>query len=739
MRRITNQRSLLVPLAGCLALGFSLATPASAETSPRSTFSTPILLDPTEAFLYGVNPDNDTVSMVPTNAALGTKGTEYPTGREPQALAMLPDGKKLYVSNTLDGTVSVFNVQGNGSLSQSQTIRVGVEPWGLALTPNGKKLYVANSSSNSLSVIDTAADAVVTTIQRVGYLPRALAITNDGDTVDTDEKVYVTNFLARYRAGEVKPGDDLGKVGLISVVSTATDELVKTAEIAPLANVGFNSDGKAFGPVTAPTGTATIPTGAFPNILAGLELNGTKLYIPSTGSSPNGPNRFNVNVQSLFSVLDTQSDTDAGKTVNLNKGINFEPDSFDGGQPVHRFVTNPYAFRLKSSGLTGYVVSAASDMIVKVDINPDGTATINAPPASGQTGNVKRVFTGSNPRGIVITRNDSRAYVWNYVSRDVTVVDAANDKALGSFTLASLPTDAASVKAHRGKQLFNTSIGPLFLKDGVQMGAMSDRGWGSCASCHPDGLTDGVVWMFPAGPRFSTPLNATFTRGGTNQRALNWSAIFDEVEDFELNTRNVFGGPGLIRLGDGSQDTNVNAFTVPSHGRSADRDSITDYFKTIRTPLTPVPAIDVRAAQGRKIFANAGCTTCHGGANWTSSKLEFTPPPPATALVAEQGTPQLVGQLKQVGTFDATKPFEVIGTGANISKQALGTAGYNPPSLRGIFAFGPYLHNGSAVTLDELLDNKAHVGNSPLLNDPSKRAKLVRFLQSIDDSTPTFP
>ncbi len=244
--------------------------------------------------------------------------------------------------------------------------------------------------------------------------------------------------------------------------------------------------------------------------------------------------------------------------------------------------------------------------------------------------------------------------------------------------------------------------------------------------------------MFPSGPRVSTPLNSTFAPSHDNQRALNWSAIFDEVADFELNTRAVAGGSGLIRNADGTQDTNVKAFDPKSAGRSADRDSITAYLQFgIRTPIAAVPDGDLRAGEGRKVFKAAGCTNCHGGSNFTSSHLEFTPPPPGSALVTEQGTAQLVGQLKQVGTFNAAAPFELIGTGANISKLALGALGFNPPSLRGVH-YGPYLHNGTAPTLFDVLDNPAHVGSSVLLNVPTKRAQLVRYLLSIDASTPAF-
>lgn len=739
IRRKTG-RLFLMAAAAAFLFGLWRYGPLRAQSAgPGSTFSTPILLDPSEQFLAAVNPDNDTVSLVPLGSANGTKGAVFSVGREPQSLAMQNDGSKLYVSNARDGTVTVLSVGSGPSLSRVKDIVVGTEPWGIALTPNGRKLYVANSSSNSLSVIDTSTDQVVKTIFRVGIQPRGLAITSNGDSNDNDEKVYVTSFLAQYRPGEVKPGDDLGKVGLVSVVSTATDELLKTIQLLPLADTGFKSDGDALKKV-APIGSFTVATGAFPNILASVAIKGTRLFVPATGSSPNGPVRFNVNVQSLVVAVDTTTDANTEKVVNLNSGIQFEADANDAqGNPLKRFVTNPYFIAFRHASNSGYVVSAASNMVVRMDLGADGTPTINPPPAAGQPGNVKRILTGSNPRAMVINRNDTRGYVWNYVSRDVTVVDLTNETAIARFVLADQPTDAQAVKVQKGKELFHTSIGPLFPVGGVIEGAMADRGWVACSSCHPNGLTDGVVWMFPSGPRFSTPLNSTFAKDGTGQRALNWSGVFDEVADFELNTRGVAGGSGLIKLADGTPDPNVKAFDPPSAGRDAFRDSITEYIRGIRSPISPIPPGDVRALEGRKIFSRAGCVSCHGGPNWTTSKVEFTPPPPPSALVAELGVSQLAGQLKQVGTFDPTVSYELIGTGANISKQALGQMGFNRPSLRGVFAFGPYLHNGSAVTLDELLNNPTHMGASALLSSPVKRKQLVRFLQSIDDSTPAFP
>jgi len=57
---------------------------------------------------------------------------------------------------------------------------------------------------------------------------------------------------------------------------------------------------------------------------------------------------------------------------------------------------------------------------VKVDA-ATGAATVQSDPTD--TTRVLEIPTGKNPRGIVVSASDKTAYVMNYVSRDVTVID----------------------------------------------------------------------------------------------------------------------------------------------------------------------------------------------------------------------------------------------------------------------------------------------------------------------------
>ena len=107
---------------------------------------------------------------------------------------------------------------------------------------------------------------------------------------------------------------------------------------------------------------------------------------------------------------------------------------------------------------------------------------------------------------------------------------------------------------------------------------------------------------------------------------------------------------------------------------------------------------------------------------------------------------QLVRFLMNVGTFDSAasnelRPAVVLGVPSIVA--ANGALGFNIPSLLSVFASAPYLHNGAAQTLDEVLNNVTHrsagTGGVDTLSNPNDRRKLVRFLESIDADTPTFP
>jgi YVTN family beta-propeller protein len=770
------------------------AAPPPPPPPPRlaESHSSPIALSADGTYVWSVNPDSDSVSVIDVGADRNRKVTEIAVGKEPRCVALTPDYRKAYVTNAVSGTVYVLDA---ASYGLRKVINVGTEPTGCALTLDGAKLYVANFSSDSVSVINTATDTVTATITGVGAKPRGVAVAEIGGRT----KVYVTQFLAQLvddaRTVDEKEGRDDGREGRVTVLDAGTDTVSKTIKLAARLT-GFKSDGSTLDKVVFDANNAAtkVDTLAFPNQLESIVVRGNRAYVPNTASSPNGPVKFNVNMQSFLSVIDIAADQEVtAESFNMNSGIQFEP-------PGKRlFPTNPAALAFKHAGAyEGFVLSRATDRLIRLVLDANGKPTINAPAAAGDPGNVVRVEVGvdvgetrnSSSEGVVINPADTRAYVMNLVSRDVSVIDVsggdpAKYKEIARIASTALPADAFALQVLRGKELFNTSVGPEGTNDNARKpaGRMSDFGWGSCYGCHPRGLTDGVTWMFGDGPRQtismeSTAVHSQVAQIGINvnnnfapllpafhQRALNWSSVRDEIQDFELNIRNVSGGQGLIALPDAGApggrgavdpcvfnlrfaasancDASREAQAAITTGRDKDLDAIAAYISFgIRAPIPAVKAADADVAQGRALFAAANCQGCHSGANWTASQVDFTPPPAATEITAAQ----LNRFLCKAGTFDAARPNELKGGGVAgqvNTDGANGGLGINIPSLLNVFASGPFFHSGAARTLDETLDNVQHrslgtAGNDSLIN-PADRAKVAKFLASIDATTVAFP
>jgi hypothetical protein len=100
----------------------------------------------------------------------------------------------------------------------------------------------------------------------------------------------------------------------------------------------------------------------------------------------------------------------------------------------------------------------------------------------------------------------------------------------------------------------------------------------------------------------------------------------------------------------------------------------------------------------------------------------------------------LFSELRNVGTFNGAAFNEVRQNGS----APLGGNGFVPPSLLSIFAFPQtFFHGGAAASLDEVMANVAHrsAGTSgvDILTNASDRAKIVRFLLSIDAGSMPLP
>ena len=160
---------------------------------------------------------------------------------------------------------------------------------------------------------------------------------------------------------------------------------------------------------------------------------------------------------------------------------------------------------------------------------------------------------------------------------------------------------------------------------------------------------------------------------------------------------------------------------APLHGKHAALDFAlvkrqTDLSEKIRPPLYPFALDKTAAKRGAPLF-QANCNSCHGGAE-TDQRLHSVAEIGTDPRRAEMFTQKLAdGFNKFLAELEAEgyKPPEEFGVRS--------TGKYFAPSLGGVWARSPYLHNGSVRTIRQLL------------TAPNQRAKTFHRGSHVYDET----
>lgn len=171
--------------------------------------------------------------------------------------------------------------------------------------------------------------------------------------------------------------------------------------------------------------------------------------------------------------------------------------------------------------------------------------------------------------------------------------------------------------------------------------------WFSCNTCHVDGHTNGGNFDTFNDGSYGRPKKTLSLRGVASTGPWTWHGWQKELR----------GGihESMMKSMQGPEPT------------PEDMDALLAYFQTIdfvpsphRNPDGTLPAA---AKRGELVFSAKGCNTCHAGPNFTSPGV-YT-----------------------VGLDSPRDAYK----------------GFNPPSLRGVYDRAPYLHDGRAGTLEEVL------------------------------------
>jgi YVTN family beta-propeller protein len=151
-----------------------------------------VLADPRRGVVWAANRGTgmDATDVVQFNAATGAIRGRVRVGVSPYELTLTKDGKRLFVSNWGDKTVSVVDA---ASLKVIKTIPVGFNPNDMVLSTDGR-LFVACSNENTVYVIDARTLEVMQVISIALYPKAPLGSTPNSLALDAKRKLlFVAN------------------------------------------------------------------------------------------------------------------------------------------------------------------------------------------------------------------------------------------------------------------------------------------------------------------------------------------------------------------------------------------------------------------------------------------------------------------------------------------------------------------------------------------------------------------
>jgi YVTN family beta-propeller protein len=462
--------------------------------------------------VFVVNTPADTVDVI--NKSSGKVGARIDVGIDPVGLALRPDGKELWVSNHISDSVSVIDIDPESPTDlcvvatiqdfdlQTKATRFD-EPVGIAFASN-KKAYIALSSENQIAVVDVAERKVTKRLKIPAQDPRVIKVRNgrlyvipfesnnktqlsggykvDGDLVTFNahqHSIAVNNVLSLGHVTDIVKHPRVPDRDLF-VFDTVTDQLIETVDSLGTLLYGMtvDSQGRVFVAQTDARNDVNGRAGSKKHSLVELE------------------NRAFLN--QITSVEFNGDDAEKPEFFNLEP---LPPQHPKKGEAL----ATPFAIEISKDDSLLVATAAASDKVFTV--NPE-------------TGDILgRVEVDAVPRGIALEsdRNGKarRAWVLNAVENTVSVVNLANPASPKTESRIRLE-DPTHPVFKRGRIAFETA-------------KASTTGTFACASCHPGGHTDQLLWVLKTpivtGGNQIMPRSTMPIRGLRDTAPFHWDGI----------------------------------------------------------------------------------------------------------------------------------------------------------------------------------------------------------------------
>ncbi len=612
-----------------------------------------------------------------------------------------PNGDRLWVINQDNDSVSVFDAVSGAKVAE---VPVGAGPRTLALAPNAQ-VWVTNKFGASISVIDAASFAVTRTIALPrGSQPFGVAMAPVGGfalvALEGSGKLLKFNTATYAQLATLSVGSNPRHVSITADGSAAYVSRFITPPLPGEGTASVNTTNSGGEVVMVGTSAMSVlrtlllahsdkpdfenQGRGIPNYLgaAVLSPDGTQAWVPSKQDNIKRGTRRDgeaLNFQSTVRAISSRIDL-----VNNREDL---PARID-----HDNASVASAAAFDPNGVYLFVALETSREVAVVD--------------SYGRRELFRFDVGRAPQGLAVAPDGLRLYVSNFMDRTVGVYDLQPLMTQGAvdvpllMTLNTVAAEKLSPSVLLGKQLFYDARDTRLARDRYM----------SCATCHNDGGHDGRVWDLSSlgeGLRNTVGLRG---RAGA-QGFLHWSANFDEVQDFEGQIRTLAGGSGLMSDDQFGAGTRSQPLGDKKAGLSTDLDALAAYVASL-DKFEPSPlrnadgSLSTAAVAGRLVFQIKNCAQCHSGTAYSGSGD--------------------ASMLKDIGTLKPTSGNRLFGP----------LTGIDIPTLRDVWSTAPYLHDGSAATLEAAI--QAHTGITASSADRTSLAAYLREIGSDEEGAPAF-
>jgi YVTN family beta-propeller protein len=714
-----------------IAVGIASATmTACTQSPPPATYASgTVALSLDGKLVYVADADNNQVLVINPDAKSVVH--RIGVGAEPTRLITAADGR-VFVTNRQGRSVSVVDPNKG---TETARIPVGTEPTGLTLTKDGHTLVVANTTNATVSLIDVrslkvratvATDADpsgVTTMQDghvwITHLKTGNVTVIDPNAIDPTSNGIVTTFslLApnSLTSGNRLPGQPLapviagGRAYLVHVQSSndpvPTIPEQQIVNMPPPGGSSYASGGGGGLPIPIVAGAvATIDVStSTPMLLQGVD--GTA--VPFNGGI--SPPAMGPGTPTPTSVSAPPVPANVRPALGVQTNESVPPFLL---QVENQALSGPSAAVVEPGARNLYITHFNSNNVAIVMTNPNDGAPAGPTPVVGlgmngsaptpfpgiptnglSTGIRQLVGVGAGPNGIAIPASADRAFVYNSLDHTLSILkaDQIHNEVVEAERL-TVGTSPLTPEQDLGRRLFFSASDPRMTTD--------SSGGIACASCHPSGREDGRTWLFTEGPR-NTPTLAG--RHLATTAPYHWDGMLKDMHDFNTVIVNRMGG-----VGDGSSPDAQGSTTSPL--TDMDFNALLAFIDSLAPPDNPNnPAADPAQIQrGLAVFTDpaVGCATCHVGPDHTDNSFHDV------GTMVNNGA---TGQPEAMFFMDAPP-----------------LVGPNTPPLHNLFATAPYLHDGSAATLMDRVndDRNGQHGHTSQLT-PEQKADLVAFLNTL--------